>query len=97
MTPFGPEWDCPMCGSGPATISFHLRTPTQVTCERSHQWSPDDRLQILEPGAVQLKVAGKPFRCRCGGNVFRKNILDHYVCNSCGTSYEGTPTTKERP
>lgn len=38
-----------------------------------------------------LKVAGKPFRCECGCNVFHKPDkakLEWYKCNACGTVYE---------
>ena len=38
-----------------------------------------------------LKVAGKPFYCRCGCNVFHKpdiGNLDKYRCNACGLNYE---------
>ena len=43
-----------------------------------------------EPEATMPRVGGKPFRCDCGGNVFSRTGT-RYVCNSCGTEYEGTP------
>lgn len=40
---------------------------------------------------VMVKVDGKPFRCTCGGNVFRhpKGRTDIFICNSCGEAYLG--------
>jgi hypothetical protein len=38
-----------------------------------------------------LKVAGKPFRCQCGCNVFHKpddTRLEHYKCNGCELAYD---------
>ena len=93
---FSGAFDCPHCGAPPVRIEARLRAATEVTCERSHRWRPEDRLQIQEHGTVRLKVAGKPFHCECGGNLFRQNVLGLYVCNACGTAYEGTPT-KEKP
>lgn len=44
-----------------------------------------------ESGDIILKVGGKPFRCECGCNVFRKPhpITDprQYKCNSCNALY----------
>ena len=40
-----------------------------------------------------LKVAGKPFRCECGCNVFHKQKPveepEMYKCNCCDTYYYG--------
>ena len=47
----------------------------------------------LENGELEnfvMKVAGKPFRCDCGCNVFHKPDRarpDIYECNACGTWY----------
>ncbi len=41
---------------------------------------------------VQPRVQGKPFRCNCGANVFRRlspaRGLPMYRCNACGQDYE---------
>lgn len=37
-----------------------------------------------------IKVAGLPFKCTCGCNVFHKpdsNDLDLYQCNACETKF----------
>lgn len=36
-----------------------------------------------------LKVAGKTFRCDCGGNVFTEISECRYRCNSCRSTYSG--------
>ena len=39
-----------------------------------------------------LKIAGKPFRCSCGCNVFHQPDATRpeiYECNACETWYEG--------
>lgn len=50
---------------------------------------PDEK-ETPEPN-ILLKVAGKPFRCDCGCNVFNqpKPVSDpgRYVCNACATEY----------
>lgn len=39
---------------------------------------------------VMPTVAGRPFRCECGGNVFtRQGEYMKFKCNSCGALYEG--------
>ena len=40
---------------------------------------------------VLCMIEGKPFRCECGCNVFRKLLKEphKYVCNSCGAVYTG--------
>jgi DNA-directed RNA polymerase subunit RPC12/RpoP len=38
-----------------------------------------------------LRIAGKPYRCPCGCNVFHKpdrEHLDQYQCNGCGQQFE---------
>lgn len=52
--------------------------------EHARDLDPDD-----SPTAYMVKVAGKPWRCDCGGNVLSKegNI---YTCSSCRTTYEGS-------
>ena len=38
---------------------------------------------------ILLKVAGVPFHCPCGCNVFHHVDDDSvYICNSCKTEYE---------
>lgn len=39
--------------------------------------------------SVLLKVAGRPFSCRCGATVFKRFINGQYQCNSCGIFYDG--------
>jgi ribosomal protein L37AE/L43A len=36
-----------------------------------------------------VRVAGKPYHCSCGANVFSKLSSDTYRCNGCGATYEG--------
>lgn len=45
----------------------------------------------LESANYTPRVDGKPFRCSCGCNVFRKPTgkPDIYVCNACSTHYQG--------
>jgi hypothetical protein len=40
---------------------------------------------------IVLKVAGTPFRCACGANVFHhpKGMPEIFECNACETLYEG--------
>ena len=35
------------------------------------------------------RVAGKPFHCVCGANVFYKQGDHIFICNACGERYEG--------
>lgn len=38
-----------------------------------------------------LKIAGKPYRCHCGANVFHhpdKSQLSLYECNGCNAQFE---------
>ena len=56
------------------------------SCDFCAALAPDTE----EPEATMPRVGGKPFRCDCGGNVFSRTGT-RYVCNSCGTEYEGTP------
>jgi len=47
-------------------------------------------IAAAEPaGNILLKVAGKPFRCSCGCNVFHHppNNSDVYACNACDLCY----------
>ncbi len=50
---------------------------------------PDEK-EDSQPNVI-LKVAGKPFRCNCGCNVFHKprpiSEPGRYVCNACDTEY----------
>lgn len=43
----------------------------------------------------QPRVKGKPFRCECGSNVFRKGEpfgdFVVYVCNACDAEYADMP------
>ena len=40
--------------------------------------------------AVMPRVNGVPFRCTCGANVFTHHSeTDYFVCNGCGSVYEG--------
>lgn len=44
--------------------------------------------------AVMLRIAGKPFRCDCGCNVFHSYRIGwrrrvRYECNACGQVYAG--------
>ena len=44
------------------------------------------------PRNTMLEVAGKPFYCPCGCNVFQKldpNNPNEYTCNACEATYEG--------
>lgn len=41
-----------------------------------------------EPEQTMPHVAGKPFRCHCGCNVFSR-VGDRYTCNACGAIYRG--------
>ena len=50
-----------------------------------------------EDGSVHCYMVKQPgedssFRCRCGCNVFHKNIGDEnrYICNSCDDEYVGS-------
>lgn len=41
---------------------------------------------------TMVRVDGKVFHCRCTANVFHVDPeTGYYVCNACGTEYEGTP------
>ena len=35
-----------------------------------------------------MRADGKPLRCECGGNVFKRRGTK-YTCNSCGAVYMG--------
>lgn len=41
-----------------------------------------------EKTATMLKVAGSPFRCPCGANVFTRVSDNRYICNGCEGEYE---------
>lgn len=36
---------------------------------------------------VMIRIEGKPFRCDCGCNVFRKRAATQYSCNACDNWY----------
>lgn len=52
----------------------------------------------VPPELFQARVNGKPFRCECGCNVFRRrgSVSQRkgrtYICNACGNEYEGSIT-----
>ena len=50
---------------------------------------PEEPTLIIDNPSIMLKVAGKRFRCSCGGNVFSRFTNGQYQCNSCDTLYEG--------
>lgn len=47
-------------------------------------------IEELWEGCHILKVAGKPFRCECGCNVFKHLSVDRtrYKCNACDAIYQ---------
>jgi len=47
---------------------------------------------MTENNNVTVRVDGKPFRCRCGCNVFQhpEGEPNIYACNACDTWYEGS-------
>lgn len=49
------------------------------------------QVQEIEIKNVMIKVAGKPFRCKCGCNVFHhpEERPEVYECNACEQWYEG--------
>lgn len=67
-----------------------LKAKVDALCEEPFEEDVDpaeDRI-VADP-SVMLKVAGRPFRCNCGANVFRRFTNGQYQCNSCDTLYEG--------
>lgn len=50
--------------------------------------STEEQYDIDNP-SVLLKVAGRPFHCRCGVNVFKRFTNGQYQCNGCEQLYEG--------
>lgn len=49
------------------------------------------------PKSAIIKVAGKPFRCECGANVFTEYERLKYSCNGCGAHYQGETLNGEEP
>jgi hypothetical protein len=86
---FSGAFDCPHCGAPPVRIEARLRAATEVTCERSHRWRPEDRLEILSRRDIQIRVAGRLYACDCGCNVFHLNPNGRYQCNGCAAEHEG--------
>jgi hypothetical protein len=61
-------------------------TPTATHTGPEPVRNADGSLQQFMP-----KVGGRPFRCRCGVNVFHKPDRTQpriFRCNGCGTDYE---------
>lgn len=44
-----------------------------------------------EPEQVMFRLAGVPFECECGGNVFHPIGDRRYRCDSCLQTFEGRP------
>jgi len=60
-----------------------------------------DRMQtaMREPSeSFMFRVAGKPFTCTCGGNVFHQvtGTTSRYACNACSTTYEAEHADDEQ-
>ena len=74
------------CERGRELMEARIRLEEAVTalCEE-----PEEPTLIIDNPSVMLKVAGKRFRCSCGGNVFSRFTNGQYQCNSCDTLYEG--------
>lgn len=47
-----------------------------------------EEVSIEPPIATMITLAGKPFRCHCGCNVFMKFSQTKFVCNACREEYQ---------
>ena len=68
---------------------FTLMAEVDALCEEPLEESPTEEQDIVDNPSVLLKVAGRPFRCRCGANVFKRFTNGQYQCNACTQLYEG--------
>lgn len=68
---------------------FTLMAEVDALCEELSEESPTEEQYDIDNPSVLLKVAGSPFRCRCGATVFKRFTNGQYQCNSCGIFYEG--------
>lgn len=68
---------------------FTLMAEVDALCEEPLEESPTEEQDSVDNPSVLLKVAGRPFRCRCGATVFKRFTNGQYQCNSCGIFYEG--------
>lgn len=56
------------------------------------EMSEDEINKYNENPNILLTIAGKPYRCECGCNVFHHPDIDAdvYACNACERSFEAT-------
>lgn len=76
--------------SGPKTTALIDEISAMLFPEEKPKPTP-----VMKNGKMEefiVRVAGKPFRCNCGCNVFHKpddTDLELYQCNACGEQYRG--------
>ena len=53
--------------------------------------TPEEIKEHMKNPNILLKVAGKPYICKCGANLFHhKDDWEIYHCNGCPRSFRAT-------
>jgi hypothetical protein len=72
---------------GGGASKFVREAERKIAARSSAERNLDGTLRNFMP-----RVDGKPFRCKCGCNVFHKPVSKNkqlFECNSCGDRYNG--------
>lgn len=80
------------CGKHTQVVKARNMLEDKVNALRDD--TPEEELStveqyVIDNPSVLLKVAGRPFRCHCGANVFKRFTNGQYQCNACDQLYEG--------
>lgn len=91
----------PPSGPGSQTWSLTLALLAWMAAHPDHERTPavdllDDRPTWIPDSPVMLRVDGRPWRCPCGANVFRRDG-EVYTCNACGEAYTSAPEEEPCP
>lgn len=82
------DWfDLAAAAMGQAGMSRDLQSEFRAFAELALP----DLFEVDADESFILKVDGRPFRCDCACNIFRKLLVDpsRFVCNGCGARWRG--------
>lgn len=80
------------CGKQAQVVQAWARLEDKLNALRDDTFEEEVSIverYVIDDPSVLLKVAGRPFRCNCGANVFRRFTNGQYQCNACEQLYEG--------